>query len=35
MNNNDLEKKIKQIVHSQVYEKGFVCSVDVLIRLEV
>lgn len=34
MNGIALEKKIKQIVHSLVYEKGFVSPVDVLLRLE-
>ncbi len=33
MNNIDLEKKIKQITHSLVYEKGYVCAVDMLMRL--
>ncbi|GMU87458.1 MAG: hypothetical protein AMXMBFR48_26990 [Ignavibacteriales bacterium] len=30
MNNADLEKKVKHLVHSLRYEKGFVCAVDVL-----
>src|SRR5690349_18121500 len=34
MNGIELEKKVKQLVHSLVYEKGFVCSVDVLLKLE-
>ena len=33
MNNAELEKKIKQLVHSLAYQKGFVCSVDVLLAL--
>jgi len=33
MNNKELEKKVKQIANSLIYEKGFVCSVDVLIKL--
>ncbi|MEO6721780.1 MAG: hypothetical protein ABIN67_15635 [Ferruginibacter sp.] len=33
MNTIELEKKVKQLVHSLAYEKGFVCSVDVLIGL--
>lgn len=33
MNTIELEKKVKQIVHSLSYEKGFVCSVDVLLKL--
>ena len=34
MNTVELEKKVKQLVHSLAYEKGFVCSVDVLLRLD-
>ena len=33
MNRAELEKKIKQIVHELVNEKGYVCSVDVFMRL--
>ena len=33
MNTIELEKKVKQIVHSLAYEKGFISSVDVLLRL--
>lgn len=33
MNSIELEKKVKQIVHALAYEKGFVCSVDVLLNL--
>jgi hypothetical protein len=33
MNTIELEKKVKQLVHSLAYEKGFVCSVDVLLKL--
>ena len=33
MNRAEIEKKIKQIVHELVNEKGYVCSVDVLMRL--
>lgn len=33
MNSIELEKKVKQIVHSLAYKKGFVCSVDVLLEL--
>ena len=32
-NTKDLEKKIKQIVHSLAYEKGYVCAADMLIKL--
>ena len=34
MNNIDLEKKIKSLVHSLRYEKGSVCAVDILFRLD-
>lgn len=34
MNNKDLEKKIKSVMHSLVFEKGYVCAVDVLMKLE-
>lgn len=33
MNNVDLEKEVKRLVHSNLYEKGFVCVVDVLLQL--
>jgi hypothetical protein len=34
MNNIDLERKIKSLVHSLRFEKGSVCVVDLLIRLD-
>jgi len=34
MNNKDLEKKTTSILNSLIYEKGYICSVDVLLRLE-
>ena len=34
MNSVDLEKKIKKLVHSLRYEKGYVCAIDILIRLD-
>jgi len=34
MNTSELEKKVKQIAHSLAYEKGFICSVDILLRLK-
>jgi len=34
MNTLELETKIKQIVHSLAYEKGFVCAIDMLLKLE-
>jgi hypothetical protein len=33
MSNADLDKKIKSLVYSNCYEKGYVCAVDVLIQL--
>ena len=33
MNAKTMEDKVKHLVHSIVYEKGFVCSVDILLRL--
>lgn len=35
MNNKELEKKIKSLVHSLAYEKGYVCSVDLFLKLEI
>lgn len=34
MNNVDLEKEVKRLVHSNRYEKGFVCTVDILLQLD-
>ena len=34
MNNKDLEKKVIAVATSLIYEKGYVCSVDILLRLE-
>ncbi len=33
MNRKELERDLKKSVHSLRFEKGYVCSVDVLIRL--
>lgn len=33
MNTKTLEEKVKHLVHSITFEKGFVCSVDILLRL--
>ena len=33
MNNAALEKEVKRLVHSNRDEKGYVCSIDVLIQL--
>ena len=30
MNAEKLEEKVKHLVHSIAFEKGFVCSVDIL-----
>lgn len=34
MNNKELKKKTTAILNSLIYEKGYICSVDVLLRLE-
>jgi len=34
MNNIDLEKKAKKMVNSLQYEKGLVCAIDILQRLD-
>jgi hypothetical protein len=34
MNNADLEKEVKRLVHLNRYEKGYVCSVDILLQLD-
>ena len=34
MNNIDLKKRIKSFVHSLHYEKGIVCVVDILTKLD-
>ncbi len=34
MNNKELEKKVKKIASSLIYEKGYVCAVDMLIKLD-
>jgi hypothetical protein len=34
MNNKELEKKTTAIINSLIYEKGYICSVAVLLRLE-
>ncbi|MCG6191586.1 hypothetical protein [Maribellus maritimus] len=33
MNNVDLEKEVKRLVHLNRYEKGIVCAVDILKQL--
>jgi len=33
MNNADLDKEVKRFVHLNRYEKGYVCSVDILMQL--
>ncbi len=33
MNNADLEKEVKRLVHLNRYEKGYVCAVDILMQL--
>jgi hypothetical protein len=34
MNNEDLDKEVKRLVHLNRYEKGYVCSVDILLQLD-
>ena len=34
MNNTDLDKEVKRLVHQNRYEKGFVCAVDILLQLD-
>jgi len=34
LNNNDIDKEVKRLVHQNRYEKGFVCVVDVLMQLD-
>ena len=34
MNNEDLEKEVKRLVHQNRYEKGYFCPVDILLQLE-
>ena len=33
MNNSDLEKEVKRLVHLNRYEKGYVCTVEILLQL--
>ena len=34
MNSIELEKEVKNLVHALRYEKGLVCAVDILIKLD-
>lgn len=34
MNNADLDKEVKRLVHLNRYEKGYVCPVDILMQLD-
>ena len=34
MHNADLDKEVKRLVHSNRFEKGFVCAVDILMQLD-
>ena len=34
MNNKDIDKEVKRLVHQNRYEKGFVCAVDLLMQLD-
>ena len=33
MNNAELDKEVKRLVHFNRYEKGFVCAIDILLQL--
>ncbi len=33
MNNKDIDKEVKRLVHQNRYEKGFVCAVDVFMQM--
>jgi hypothetical protein len=33
MNNKELEKKVKQFTSELAYQKGYVCSVDIFLKL--
>ena len=33
MNNSDLDKEVKRLVHLNRYEKGIVCAIDILKQL--
>lgn len=33
MNNNDLEIEIKKLIRHNLYDKGFVCIVDILLQM--
>lgn len=34
VNKQDLEKRVKSLVHSLRYNKGYVCSIDILMGLD-
>ena len=34
MNNRDLDKEVKRLVHLNSYEKGYICAVDILLQLD-
>ena len=34
MNNADIDKEVKRLVHLNSYEKGYVCVVDILLQLD-
>ena len=34
MNNKDLVKEVKRLVHLNRYEQGYVCPVDILMQLD-
>ncbi|MGV8815794.1 MAG: hypothetical protein ACOH2D_16950 [Gelidibacter sp.] len=32
MNNTDLDRDVKRLIHKNLYDKGFVCVVDILLQ---
>lgn len=34
MNNADQIKDVKKLVHSNLYEKGYVCAVNIFLQLD-
>jgi hypothetical protein len=35
MNNQEIQMRIKKLIHSLLHEKGYVCSVDILMGLNI
>ncbi len=34
MNNKDLDKKVKRLIEHNIYEKGYVCALDILLQMD-